>query len=196
MALFPRIRATSSDTVPDVNSTQSSMEQSVAQLGLLVDSLDAPPANVAHENRLVEVRLGMASSLFTALRHKHPATAAHSLRVALGCSSWAFALGLDGAARDELEVAALLHDIGKIGVPDRLLFKPGMLADDEAKLMDQYRLSGLDILANCCPSQSIVDIIRHSAGWYNGNRPNYPLVGDQIPHPGPGCWRSSTHSTR
>lgn len=124
----------------------------------------------------------MASSLFTALRQKHAATAAHSLRVALGCSSWAFARGLDSDARDELEVAALLHDVGKIGVPDRLLLKPGLLSADEAKLMDQFRLSGLDILARCCPSQSILDIIRHSAGWFDGSRTNYPLAGARIPH--------------
>ena len=133
------------------------------------------------ENRLVEVRLGIASSLFAALRHKHSPTAAHSLRVALGCSSWAFALGLEPDQRDELEVAALLHDIGKIGAPDCLLLKPGALAEDEAQLMDQYRLSGLDILSNCCPSSAIVEIIRHSAGWYDGSRPNYPLAAKDIP---------------
>ncbi len=46
-------------------------------------------ALAACANRLVEVRLGIASSLFAAIRHKHAPTAAHSLRVALGCSSWA-----------------------------------------------------------------------------------------------------------
>ena len=82
----------------------------------------------AGENRLVEVRLGIASSLFAAIRHKHAPTAAHSLRVALNCSTWAFSYGLTPEQRDELEVASLLHDIGKIGAPDRLLFKPGTLA--------------------------------------------------------------------
>src|SRR6476659_3244932 len=81
------------------NSTFAQVENSVAEIGALVERLDPPPAKAAHENRLVEVRLGIASSLFTALRHKHPATADHSLRVALGCSSWAFARGLDSDAR-------------------------------------------------------------------------------------------------
>ena len=179
-------RASSEPTdVPvEGGSSVSSMEQSVAQLSSLVESLSVTPAplrNAVHENRLVEVRLGIASSLYIALRQSHAETAAHSLRVALGCSAWGFVLGLDCELRDELEVAALLHDIGKIGVPDRLLLKPGQLEHDEAKLMDQYRLAGLDILATCCPSQLIVDIIRHSAGWYDGSRHNYPLVGDQIP---------------
>jgi diguanylate cyclase (GGDEF)-like protein/PAS domain S-box-containing protein len=115
------------------------------------------------------------------LRQKHAPAAQHSLRVALGCSSWAFAMGLPTGERDELEVAALLHDIGKIGAPDALLLKPGKLDAEETRLMDQYRLTGLEILANCCPSQVIVDIIRNSAGWYDGSRANYPLVAKNIP---------------
>ena len=134
-----------------------------------------------YENHLVEVRLGIASSLFAAIRHKHAPTAAHSLRVALGCSTWAFDYGLSAEQRDELEVAALLHDIGKIGAPDRLLLKPESLARNELKLIDQYRRTGLNILVNCCDSQGVLEIIRHSAGWYNGSRSEYSLVGDEIP---------------
>ncbi len=149
------------------------------------DSSAADPAAqlplAPYENRLIEVRLGIASSLLAALRQKYAPAAEHSLRVALGCSSWAFCIGMQDGERDELEVAALLHDIGKIGAPDRLLLKPNSLDCEEAALMDQYRLSGLDILANCCPSQSIVDIIRHSAGWYDGSRANYPLLAKNIP---------------
>ena len=65
-------------------------------------------ADVIYENHLAEVRLGLAGSLFLSLRAKHAPTAAHSLRVALGCSAWSFALQLDEHQRDELEVAALL----------------------------------------------------------------------------------------
>jgi diguanylate cyclase (GGDEF)-like protein/PAS domain S-box-containing protein len=141
----------------------------------------AAAMGAAYENHLVEVRLGIASSLFAAIRHKHAPTAAHSLRVALGCSSWAFAFGLTPDERDALEVAALLHDIGKIGAPDRLLFKPGALARDELRLIDQYRRTGLNILVNCCDSAGVLDVIRHSGGWYNGTRSDYALVGDEIP---------------
>jgi len=134
-----------------------------------------------YENQLIQVRLGIASSLLAALRQKQAAAASHSLRVALGCSSWAFSSGLQNRERDELEVAALLHDVGKIGAPDRLLLKPGTLDVEEARLMDQYRLGGLDILAHCCPSPAIVEIIRHSAAWFDGTRPNYSLGGNDLP---------------
>src|SRR5688572_6573182 len=76
------------------------------------------------ENQLLQVRLGVASSLFMALRAKHVSTAAHSLRVTLGCASWALMLDMSSEQRDIIEVAALLHDIGKIGVPDSVLLKP------------------------------------------------------------------------
>ncbi len=155
-------------------------------LGLLLQGpgvVENPPspAVTSCENHLVEVRLGIASSLFAAIRHKHAPTAAHSLRVALGCSTWALAYGLDSQERDELEVAALLHDIGKIGAPDRLLFKPGTLARDELKLIDLYRRTGLNILVNCCDSPGVLEVIRHSGGWYNGTRSEYSLVGNDIP---------------
>src|SRR6516165_5405747 len=91
------------------------------------------------ENRLAQVRLGLASSLFTALRLRDAATAAHSVRVALGCSAWSLALELPEDERDAIEVAALLHDIGKIGVPDGVLLKPAALTSEERVIMDHHR---------------------------------------------------------
>src|SRR5690242_10774274 len=73
--------------------------------GLLrqIDSEPVSPASAAEralENRLSQVRLGMASSLFVSLRAKHPPTAAHSLRVAITCSSWAVLQKLSFDDRD------------------------------------------------------------------------------------------------
>ncbi len=162
------------------------MEQTVAEISSLLQQfdlgmVDGQTSKDHGAKDPVSMRVQSARSLFAALRNKHSPTAAHGLRVALGCSSWAVALGLERPFRDELEIAALLHDIGKLGAPDRLLHKPGVLAPDEAKVMDQYRLAGLEILADCGMSRTILEINRHSAGWYNGSRPNYPLVADTIP---------------
>ena len=183
MAQLSLASVQSAHDAPSPGSGLSTMEPSATHLSTLLQVVDssAQKSNAAYENRLVEVRLGVASGLFTALRHKHAPAAAHSLRVALGCSSWAFALGLPAQEREELEIASLLHDVGKIGAPDCLLLKPGALAGEEATLMDQYRLAGLDILGTCCPSEPIIEIIRHSAGWLDGSRDNYPLVGTEIP---------------
>lgn len=137
--------------------------------------------HVQRENELVQVRLGIASALFAALRAKHAPTASHSLRVAVTCSSWAVLLDLPQSQRDELEIAALLHDIGKISIPDRILLKPGQLTPDELRAVDHQRQTGAEILRSCCASQAVLDIILHGGEWYDGSREGQTLTGDEIP---------------
>ncbi len=139
------------------------------------------PDELRHEDRLVHARLGVASSLFTSLRCRHAASAAHCLRVALGCSSWALALNLPPNACDHIELAALLHDIGKIGVPDGVLLKPGKLSSSESAIMDRHRVMGLEILSGVCLSQEVIDIVRYVPAWYDGNHANFDLTGPEIP---------------
>lgn len=142
-------------------------------------SLDS--AAQALENKLVQVRLGIASGLFTALRTKHAPTAHHSLRVALGCSAWATMLGLDDHARDELEVAALLHDIGKISVPESILLKPSRLSPEEFLVVERHRHVGVEILRSCCASGSVLEIIQFAGAWFDGSREGYERKNEQLP---------------
>ena len=137
------------------------------------------PSERGHE--LFEVRLGIASSLFSALRHRHPPTAAHSLRVTLGCATWALVLGLSDEQRDILEVAALLHDLGKIGLPDSLLHKSGPLGNDELAVVEQCRQHGVAILRSSCASPAILDIVRYSSAWYDGSQAAFEWAGADIP---------------
>lgn len=134
-----------------------------------------------HEDALVRVRLGVAASLYATLRCKHQPTAAHSLRVALGCSLWATRRGVEQAQLDQLEVAALLHDIGKVGVPDELLMKPRKLSSDEAQLMNRHRKMGLYILLSCCESIEVMQTVGNAAAWFDGSRPDFELKGREIP---------------
>ncbi|MEO1617920.1 MAG: diguanylate cyclase [Planctomycetota bacterium] len=122
------------------------------------------------ENQLAMVRLGIATSLFFALRTKHNATAAHGLRVALVCSMWAERMGLEPELRDRIEVAALLHDIGKIGIPDRILRKPGKLTVEEQLAMDTCQNVGCEILRGCTSDSELLDIVRYSGVWYDSRR--------------------------
>lgn len=137
-------------------------------------------AELALENQLVQVRLGIASSLFGALRAKHGPTAHHSLRVALGCSAWGALLGVSEGERDELEIASLLHDIGKMGVPDMILLKPAQLTDDEYQIMERHRRVGVEILQSCCTSQGVLKIVRDSGAWFDGSRDGYELQGESL----------------
>ena len=133
------------------------------------------------ENQLVQVRLGIASALFSALRCKDSDTAAHALRVTLGCSAWALTLELDEAERDAIEVAALLHDLGKVGVPDSILLKPGPLTADEEAIMSRHRCLGVEILRACCSKQEILDIVGHAPTWFDGTRFHDGFAGHEIP---------------
>ena len=124
--------------------------QQIAQIGTLLEELDKPlprpPATAAPvldpqiDNQLVQVRLGIAAQLVR--RDEMPlfATASsHCLRVALTCSTWSWRMGLPTAARDAIEVAALLHDVGMVSLPDQILHKPGPLDAEEKRLVEQSR---------------------------------------------------------
>lgn len=132
-------------------------------------------------DQLAEARLGVASSLFTALRWKHEPTAQHCLRVALSCSGWAELIGLPDAVRDDLELSALLHDVGKIGVLDAILCKPGMLTAQEASIMECHWLMGEQILRSTCANETILETIKYTRAWFDGARGNFDKRGDQLP---------------
>lgn len=138
-------------------------------------------AELKLENKLVQVRLGVASSLFAALRARHAPTAHHSLRVALSCSAWAAMLGLDDDERDGLEVAALLHDIGKVGIPDNVLLKPARLTAEEFLIVEKHRQVGAEILRYCTASAEILRIVQYAGAWFDGSREGYDLRSEQLP---------------
>ena len=143
----------------------------------------APPPLFSHEidNQLVQVRLGIASSLFAALQCKNVATARHALRVSLNCSAWAMFLGMESQQRDMIEVASLLHDVGMIGVPDKILLKPGRLDADERAVVASSRHMSREILRHSCSSPEILDIVEHVPAWYDSSLPGFRLRGPRIP---------------
>jgi diguanylate cyclase (GGDEF)-like protein/PAS domain S-box-containing protein len=172
-------------------STADESSRDVAQISSLLDTLDEAAAESgqsftrertsSHENRLVQARLGIASGLHAALRAKHPPTASHCLRVALGCSSWAAAIDIDDEACDALEVAALLHDVGKIGVPDKVLLKPGRLLPEEIALMSRHSARTIEILTSCGVPQSVLDIVHYSRAWYRSGPGQQERQGHELP---------------
>ncbi len=162
----------------------------MAELGSLLRDLEnvagASPAVPAvfgaeTDNQVIQVRLGIASSLFAALQCKHPPTAGHSLRVALTCSAWAMHLGLDELLRDHLEIAALLHDVGMIGTPDCILAKPLSLSAEEAAVVAKSRQMSLEILRHSCSAPEILEIIEHVNAWYDGSHDRAAVAGMAIP---------------
>ena len=177
----PRKQATE-HRVAEISSLLSALEEAALESGLSA----RPPVPVGafenkHENQLMQVRLGIANSLFTSLRHKHAPTAEHSLRVALGCSSWAAHVELDDETRDSLELAALMHDIGKMGLPDNVLSKPSRLNTDEIVRLSQHREIGVEILTNCCTSERILDAVRYAGVRFEGHNSHLSKKGVDMP---------------
>ena len=130
---------------------------------------------------IVEARLGVASGLFAALRAKHEATAQHCLRVALGCSAWSLLMDMSPEDRDALEIAALLHDVGKIGVPDSILLKPSKLQGPELAAMERQKVISQQILASCCASAAVLEIVHYAGVWYDGTGQSSDLTGPDLP---------------
>jgi len=107
---------------------------------------DSADATVESAQSMVTSRFGAIACLYVALRAKHPPAALHSLRVALWTSAWGIKHGLREDQLQLFECVALLHEIGKIGVPDRVLQKPERLVEVEQNLMDMHTQVGLEIL--------------------------------------------------
>ncbi len=176
--------------VPLITPAPASADRWIGELHALLQELEAitsashalPPVfHASIDDRLVQVRLGVVASLFTALQCKNAAVAGHALRVALTCSAWSLKLDLPESQRDVIEVAALLHDIGMVGVPDHILLKADMLDPSEAAVMAGTRKMTLDILGRSCTSPQILEIVENISTWYDGSRKDRSLRGREIP---------------
>ena len=91
------------------------------------------------------------------------------------------AMGLSEKELTELHLAALLHDIGKIGIDDRILRKPAALTDEEFEIMKQHPVRGANILAGVSALANVIPGMKHHHERYGGG--GYPdgLMGDSIP---------------
>ncbi|QDU88272.1 putative diguanylate cyclase YdaM [Pirellulimonas nuda] len=141
--------------------------------------LSAAPVCPSRGMPSVQGRLGMASALFTALRCKHTPTADHCYRVAVSCSTWGAALRMPEHLRDVLESAALLHDIGKIGVPDAVMLKPGRLNDDEYEIISRHPDLASHVLMAAGAPQGVIDTLLEMSQWFDGS--NRPIDGRGAP---------------
>ncbi|MCP4004872.1 MAG: HD-GYP domain-containing protein [bacterium] len=121
------------------------------------------------------------SALVSALDLREQETACHSQRVALYSTLMGIELGIEGEEAENLYRGALLHDIGKIGIPDAVLLKPGSFTDREREVMRQHTQMGRQILSKIsflAPASSIP--ASHHEAWDGSGYPER-LAGEDIP---------------
>jgi len=133
----------------------------------------------AEENR--ELFIGSIRMLAAAIDEKDPYTRGHSGRVAKYSKLIGQQLGLSTEELDKLRISALLHDVGKIGVEDRVLKKPGALTPEEFTLMKQHTVKGANIMRPVSQLKEVLPGIELHHEHIDGRGYPYGLSGPQIP---------------
>ena len=143
-------------------------------------------AAVAMENaglytKLKETFLHTAEALAEAVNSRDPYTGGHTRRVRRYALQLADAIDLNEQETDGLQLAAILHDIGKIGIDDAILRKSNRLTDEEQQRMREHPRIGVRIIGHIEEMQNVIPGVLHHHEWYDGS--GYPagLTGERIP---------------
>jgi putative nucleotidyltransferase with HDIG domain len=134
--------------------------------------------------RFVEMRdmfTETIGALASAVDKRDPYTSKHSIRVKSIAVDIGRVMRVSDAELEALDWGGLLHDVGKIGVPDHVLLKETWLTKEERAVMNSHPVLGAQIIAPVTKLAPELPIIRHHHEWYNGS--GYPdrLIGDEIP---------------
>jgi HD-GYP domain-containing protein (c-di-GMP phosphodiesterase class II) len=138
---------------------------------------------------LQSTQLGVIRRLAQAAELRDENTGHHIERVGTVCELLALGVGMSAEDAERLRIASALHDVGKIGLPDRILLKSGPLDDPERELMKTHTLTGSTLLAG---SDSLLLMLAetiartHHERWDGSGYPN-GLRGDEIPLAGRIC---------
>ena len=134
-----------------------------------------------HVEEIANLHLRTIEALALAIEAKDQTTHAHLQRVRIYAIEVAKELGMKGAELEALHAAALLHDIGKLAVPEHIISKPGRLTPEEFEKMKIHTVVGAEILERVRFPYPVVPIVRaHHEKWDGSGYP-YGLKGSEIP---------------
>jgi HD-GYP domain-containing protein (c-di-GMP phosphodiesterase class II) len=141
---------------------------------------------IFHENaaRFSEQRamfLGVLKAMTTSIDAKDPYTCGHSERVGLLASKLAKAAGIDGKESERYRIAGLVHDVGKIGIPEAVLSKAGKLTAEEFDQIKRHPEIGHQILRDIPLMQDILPGVLHHHERFDGRGYPHGLAGENIP---------------
>jgi HD-GYP domain-containing protein (c-di-GMP phosphodiesterase class II) len=136
---------------------------------------------------LLDSNLETLQVLGSAIAKRDSDTDAHNYRVSIFSVRLAEAAGLDRQVIQKLIKGAFLHDVGKIGVRDNILLKPGRLDEEEFEIMKTHVQHGLDIVSRSEWLQDTIDVVgchheKYNGDGYGGHKPGTKSIqGDEIP---------------
>jgi HD-GYP domain-containing protein (c-di-GMP phosphodiesterase class II) len=130
---------------------------------------------------LLDSNLETIVVLGSAIAKRDSDTDAHNYRVTIYATRLAEAIGLDSQAIQSLIKGAFLHDVGKIGIRDNILLKPGRLDKDEFEIMKTHVRHGLDIVKRSAWLQDTTDVVGYHHEKFNGQGYSEGLAGEKIP---------------
>lgn len=139
--------------------------------------------SLIHAEKLLDSHLDLLQRLGRAAEYKDNETGLHVKRMSHYCKIIAIAYGMTEENAELLRHAAKMHDIGKIGIPDSILLKPGKLTDEEFDVMKAHVNIGAEILSE--PQSNLIEMchlvtLTHHEKWNGTGYPN-GLAGEQIP---------------
>ncbi|MDQ3815854.1 MAG: HD domain-containing protein [Armatimonadota bacterium] len=142
-------------------------------------------AGIALENQrlhcaLSDSYLSTIAVLADAIEVKDPYTRGHCESVAAVAVRVAQRMGFAGDDLDQLRYAALLHDVGKIGIPDGILLKPGRLSPEEFQVIQRHTIIGSDLVSRVDSLAPIAPVVLHHHERYDGTGYPHGLSGDNI----------------
>jgi HD-GYP domain-containing protein (c-di-GMP phosphodiesterase class II) len=135
----------------------------------------------AEAHALLRSNLELMNVLGSAIAKRDSDTNSHNFRVTLYAVRLGEIIGMHKRKIRDLVAGAMLHDVGKIGIHDDILLKPGKLNDEEFKVMKQHVTLGLEIISHSNWLHRASEIVGSHHEWYDGN--GYPngLAGEKIP---------------
>jgi len=139
-------------------------------------------SNCELHEKLRRMSVETTRALVSAIDQKDHYTCGHSERVSLLAMMVGRELGLLGSDLQSLEWAGLLHDVGKIGVPEEVLNKPGKLTDEEFEIIKKHPEMGYEILRPIASFQSVLESVLHHHENPDGSGYPYGLTRDEIPY--------------
>ena len=159
-----------------------SQKQYIDHTESLVHSLQSTNVQLLQQaNEITRLNEEMLLTLARSLDLRDPHVMEHSKHVSRYAVCLAEEMGLPPEQVENIRKAGLLHDVGKLGIPEDILFKPSHLTASEYEIVKDHVKIGAELIQGCHSLERLVPFILHHHEWHDGN--GYPsgLIGDEIP---------------